>query len=379
VERTGVLIVGGGIAGLATAYWLARAGARVLLLERELAPGAHSSGKSAAILRTLDKDPVLAALARAGGELLRRPPAELGTGSLLDACGAVLVASGQRARELERACALAGPGSATAALAPGALARIAPHLALHPELALHAPADGRIDVEALLARLAAGASAAGCEIRCGSEVRALSRRDQRISGVELADGQRLAADTVVLAAGGWAGRLGQAAGSRVALRPTRRHLLLTERDPGVVPGWPIVWVEDEGFYARVEQGGMLWCACDEDPVDPDACRVEPSFGARIAERAARLFPALARASAARLWCGIRTLSADGRFALGPDPDLAGLFWVAGLGGHGMSAGLELGRLAAALLAGQALDPGLAQALDPARLALPAGRERLARC
>jgi glycine/D-amino acid oxidase-like deaminating enzyme len=64
---------------------------------------------------------------------------------------------------------------------------------------------------------------------------------------------------------------------------------------------------------------------------------------------------------------MRTLTADGRFAIGPDPDVAGLVWVAGLGGHGMVCGAEVGRLGAAALLGELEREPLARALDPARL------------
>ena len=91
--------------------------------------------------------------------------------------------------------------------------------------------------------------------------------------------------------------------------------------------------------------------------------------ARIAEKAARvLSKSCTDARTAHYWCGLRTLTADDRFAIGPDPDLAGLFWVAGLGGHGMGCGPEVGRLAAALLAGESGEDPLLHALDPARLA-----------
>ena len=66
-------------------------------------------------------------------------------------------------------------------------------------------------------------------------------RGDAVTGVELEDGATLEAETTVLAAGGWAGRLGVAAGARVALRPTRRHLLVTASDPEVDRTWPVVW------------------------------------------------------------------------------------------------------------------------------------------
>ena len=67
---------------------------------------------------------------------------------------------------------------------------------------------------------------------------------------------------------------------------------------------------------------------------------------RIAEKTTRLLALSGDPGAAHFWHGLRTLSPDGRFVVGPDPDLAGLVWVAGLGGHGMTCGGEVGRLAA---------------------------------
>ena len=87
----------------------------------------------------------------------------------------------------------------------------------------------------------------------------------------------------------------------------------------------------------------------------------------IASKASRYLPDLRDARAAHFWCGVRTLTEDGRFAIGPDPDVEGLFWVAGLGGSGMVCSAELGRLAAGGLLGSSSDQDIMEALSPARL------------
>jgi glycine/D-amino acid oxidase-like deaminating enzyme len=43
------------------------------------------------------------------------------------------------------------------------------------------------------------------------------------------------------------------------------------------------------------------------------------------------------------------LTPDGRFVIGWDPKVENFFWVAGLGGHGMTTSAAVGDLAAALL------------------------------
>jgi len=357
VTRERIVIVGGGIAGLATAWWLGQAGDRdVVLLEREDALGLHSSGRNAAILRTAIPAPVNRALAAETREFLARPPAGFAPGPLLDACGLVIVtgedgagAAGEPCRELSAAAGLA------------------PHFVPGPGRALHLPREGRIDIALLMDSLARGASARGVELRTGAAVDELLAAGGRVRGVRLADGTRLEAEWTVIAAGGWAARLGRRAGSRVELRATRRHIGVTRADGQVDPRWPIVWSDVDGFYARPEGGGMLVCACDQTDVDPDACREDPGVRATLLRAAARHLPSLAPVALDRFWAGVRTLTADGSAVVGADDEVPGLFWVAGLGGHGMTTSIATGRIAAeALRGGGAGDPG--RALDPARQA-----------
>ena len=378
MQRFDYLILGGGVAGLATAWHLGRAGAaRVLVLEREPTLGSMASGQNAAILRTFSADRITSTLARASAQFLREPPPGFSPVPLVDPVGLLLFASGETANALRNAWGEAGAAASAVELEPADAHRAAPHagpsLFRDHELCLHFPGDGRIDVAALLDAFAAGARRAGVEIRTDAAALRLSLERGRVSGVELADGTRLSARTTVVAAGGWADRLGRTAGSNVRLRPTRRHLMVTAPDERVDRSLPVVWAEDAGFYCRPESGGLLLSACDLTDVDPDTCVADASVKESIARKTARFLPAFEQAGAAFFWHGIRTLTADDRFAIGPDPDVDGLFWVAGLGGHGMTCGAEVGRIAAALLTGDEprTSRSLLRALDPARLACAA--------
>jgi D-arginine dehydrogenase len=78
--------------------------------------------------------------------------------------------------------------------------------------------------------------------------------------------------------------------------------------------------------------------------------------------ARRVAPALVDAPVLKTWVGLRTLTPDEAFVIGEDPSVAGLFWMAGLGGRGISCGLAAGRLAAEILLGvtrpvPAMEPG----------------------
>jgi len=371
------LILGGGIAGLATAWNLAREGReRILVVEREPTLGSMASAQNAAILRTFGPDPVTTEIARRSAGFLRRPPPGFAPVPLVDPVGLLLVASGAAAEDLGQGVANGGR-----ALSAEEVRRSFPHLgdsADRAELRLLFEDEGRLDVAALVDAFAAGARRAGVEIRTQAEVARLAVESGRVVGAVLTGGEELRARTTTLAAGAWADRLGAAAGSRVELRPTRRHLLVTGHDTAVDPRWGVVWFEEGGFYARPESGGLLLSGCDLTDVDPDTAGADPDVRALIAEKAARYLSGFDDARAAHFWHGFRTLTADDRFCVGHDPDLAGLFWVAGLGGHGMTAGAEVGRLAAGWLAGSEREARLRAALDPRRLARAAERLSTAR-
>jgi len=363
------------VAGLGTAWHLARAGfgPETVLLEAEDHLASHSSALNAAILRTLGRDPIGTRIARRSARFLREPPPGFSATPLVDVFGLILAATGERASDLAAwAEAVDDEPGKVEPLSRRRMRELAPHFEPPTEGALWFPDEGRIDIGALVAGFVRGARDGGVTIRRAARVASLHLEAGRVAGVRLASGERIEADVTVLAAGGWAGAIAREAGSRVRLRPTRRHLMVTAPDPSIDRRWPVVWYlgsPDEGeFYCRPEGGGMLLCACEIADVDPDHFDVDDEVLRRIAEKAARHVPKLRDARAAHFWCGMRTLTEDGRFAVGPDPDLAGLYWVAGLGGAGMVCSAEVGRLAAADLLGHGTDGALMEALQPARLA-----------
>lgn len=359
------LIVGGGIAGAATAYELARRGAgSVLVVDREPVLGAHSTAKNAGILRTWIADEPTRELALESLAFLEQPPAGFGDVPLIDPVGLVLEVRDADAAAFD-AWAARRPGGALRLDEREFTAR-APHVAWRPGGWALVPGDGRLDAAAIHAGFVAGARRAGARFVSEARVTELLRDAGRVVGARFADGARVAAGCTVVAAGGWASALGADAGSPLRFAPRRRHLLVTAVDDRVDPRWPVVWSDAGRYYVRPESGGLLVCACDEAEVDPDRCDVDAAVLDVIAERVASNLPRFADAGAAHYWCGMRTFTDDPRFAIGWDPTVEGLAWVAALGGHGMTCSAAVGRLAADVLTG--VDAGRpARAFDPARL------------
>ncbi|BDU74178.1 NAD(P)/FAD-dependent oxidoreductase [Mesoterricola silvestris] len=351
LENAEILIIGGGVAGLSTAYHLARAGRKgVVVVDREAVPGFYASGHNAGIARQLTGRAEHTALTLEGRGRL----AEAG---LLTPTGGYLLGADPGGVE-----ALAREAEAFAL--PVARGEGAPFPGLQAREHLHIPSDGLIDTAALLEHCADGARAGGARVRYGCQVEGIRAED---GGFRVTTDQgELRARVLVNAAGGWAGDIGRMAGGLpIAFTPLRRHLVWSTA--AVAPDRPYTWWADRPLYLRPESGGLLLCACEEQAVAPPPRGVQPANDATMLEGLAatlqELVPALGDAPVTRLWCGIRTFAPDRRFVLGPDPVQPNLFWVAGLGGHGMTSGLAVGAAAARGI----LEKESAGSLDPRRL------------
>ena len=318
------VIVGAGFAGAATAWHLRRAGVtEVVVLERERVPGVHSSGRNAAMLRESMDAPALQPLAGPSAAQLR-------SGALAEfrATGGLLLERGTEQVE----------------------ARVPPARGL----ARWCPEDGIVDVAGLLHRYLEG-----IEVRYGCELEGF---EPVAEGLRLATSRGpLTCQTLVNAAGPWAGTLGA-----LPLQPKNRHLFLSAYDPAIDPTWPFVWHLDAGYYLRPESGGWLLCACDATDAAPGDYAYDPAVLEDLSEKMRRHQPLLADLRIARHWVGQRTFAPDRLPILGFDPTRPRLFHVAGLGGHGVTLSWSIGRLAADALLGRAPIPA---AFDPARFQL----------
>ena len=182
----------------------------------------------------------------------------------------------------------------------------------------------------------------------------------RVVGVTV--GEQTYAGEVVDATGAWSPRLASVRWPRV--RPARRHLFVLD-SPAVAAFQGVVWDLDVGLYVRPESGGLLASPCDETLM-PASEHVPTSSEAAsmLFEKLSRWAPALSQSTIRRVWAGLRPLTSDHRFIVGPDPLVPGLFRLGGFGGHGMTAGIAAGELAARMLSGEAV-PEAAE-LSPAR-------------
>jgi len=362
-----IVIVGAGFAGAATAYHLARQGARnILIVEQERVAGYHASGRNASLIRQVIAEPSTQALARDGAAFLRRlpedwpvPVAYEENGSLLLGAGATweaLQRDAVQARELGVELDIWSRDEATRRVSALGEAQF--------EGAIWCPTDGVVDIHALLSGYLKKASSLGAQVRYGCRLIAVEREGARIVKARL-DGEWIPTDYLINAAGAWAGAVARIAGAApIALRALRRHLFVTGPLSWVDKRWPFVWDVSHGFYFRPDSGGLLLCPCDEDEMAPCDTPTAEAAVELLADKTRDYFPRFGDLPIMKCWAGLRTFAPDGRFVVGWDPQVTNFFWVAGLGGHGVTTSAAVGALAADVI----LNGGsrLSRDLDPAR-------------
>lgn len=334
-----VVIIGGGIAGVSAAAELARRGHDLVLLEQEAQLGTQSSGRSAAIFRLAVGEELNVRLALRSRELgLRAVP-----GGTVRALGGLYPCDDDEARRhILEAGTIAGVRPATTADYPSPI-----HDRARP--AIYSPGDGVIDTHALLHGLAAEARAAGARFVFDTPIDALVSTAGRITGVRSGSAE-WSAELVIDATGAWSPQLPGVPST--GIEPARRHLFVLD-SPWRSAFTGVVWDLTEALYLRPESGGLLASPCDQSPMRASThVPSEAEATALLFEKLSRWAPELANASVRTSWAGLRPLTRDHRFVVGPDPRAPGLFRLGGFGGHGMTAGAAAGELAARMISGE---------------------------
>ena len=368
-----IIIIGAGMAGASTAYFLTRRGiGNIRILEKEKLAGMHSSGLNAAILRTMIPERLLNLIARESAEFYLNPTADFSSEPLVDKTGIYLVASKGNEAVLRDWCEN-NPETGMEPIPVEQVYKRIPSLARGLGMATWKANDGVMDVHAILQGFLRGAVHAGAEFHAGVEFLKLRTQNGRVTGVETDKGF-IEADKVVVSNGGWASVAETFGGYGLPFVPYRRHLLVTEASPHVDLRQPVVWLAGEEFYFRPESGGLLMCGSDTVAVSPDQGEItDPAQVERLAVKASRWLPQFTDARVVKAWAGMRTFVPDDQPVIGADPRIHGLYWVAGLGGHGVACAPLIGRLAADWVADGGSAHPAATAFSPERLViLPTG-------
>jgi glycine oxidase len=338
-QRADVVVVGGGIIGMAIAWRARRRGMTVTLLERD-GVGAGTSRVAAGMLAPV----VEVEFGEAGRRLL-----ELGLRSLqlwpafaaelessagasvgLLRTGTLLIARDEdEARELERQLTFRRSlGLQVTRLRASEAREREPALAPTLRLALEAPDDHSVDPRLVLPALRGACESAGVQLREHAPVASveLDGRGERATGVRLQDGERVAAEQVVLAVGPWSEQIGGLpADASVRVRPVKGQIVRL-RDPAG-PGLLRRVVRFEGGYVVPREDGRYVLGAT---VEERGFELEPTAGGvyELLREAHELVPGISELEIEELSVGLRPGTPDNGPVIGP-AGVEGVIWATG--------------------------------------------------
>ncbi|OSQ38011.1 NAD(P)/FAD-dependent oxidoreductase [Thalassospira mesophila] len=372
-----IIIIGGGIAGMSAAYFLAKKGKKVIVLEREDQPGYHSTGRSAALYSETYGPKIIRKMSTASKAFFLSPPDGFTSHPILTPRGVIVTAMpGEEAKFDELLTEGRANGANVIALSPEQIAELVP--IVKPELLIGGALETDamdIDVHALHWGFIAQFKKMGGTIVTRADVTGIEK-----TGVEwqvtIGNGDVFKGTVVVNAAGAWADEIAKQAQIKpLGLTPKRRTAVMIDLPAGMnADHWHMVSSIDEGLYFKPDAGRLLVSPADATPTIPQDAQPEELD---IAITIDRLVTAttLTVNRPGESWAGLRSFFADGDPVSGFDPDHGGFYWLAGQGGYGIQTAPAMGEYAACMICGEDVPAAMQKlgvtqaALSPTRLSL----------
>ncbi|MFZ5441056.1 MAG: FAD-dependent oxidoreductase [Myxococcota bacterium] len=330
-----IVIIGGGIMGLALAWNLAEQGeSDVVVLEKGyLCAGA--SGRNGGGIRAQWGTPTLITLARRSIELMSRFARDMGINVWFRRGGYLFLAKSDAVvRRIERSAALHNQhGVPTQILTPDAARDVVPELTMKGvKAAAWNPKDAVIFPWPFLWGYAQQAQKRGVQVETFTQVQGFELGGGKVKKV-LTDRGDIECETVVLAAGAWSAEIAKLAGVQLP-NVAHRHEICASEPLKPFLG-PLVSVLDSGLYFSQSMRGEIVGGMG-DPKEPGGLNLTSTarFLARYSQALTEQLPQAGRVKILRQWSGPYDVTPDNSPILGRTKHLENLLHLSGFVGHG---------------------------------------------
>ena len=354
-DRYDVVIIGGGVHGLATAYYLTQMGVRDIAVLEAKYIGFGGSGRNTAILRSNYRTPEGIAFYDLSVKIYEQLAAELDFNVMFSQHGHLTLAHNERGvlglRERANTNQLMGVNSRL--IYPDEIKQLVPDMNVFghqrfPILAaLHHPPGGIIRHDAVVWAFARGADRGGAHIHQLTEVTDIEVIDGRVQSV-ITNRGRIRAGTVVNATAGYASTICDMVGVKIPLETHPLQACVTEPLKPFLNS--VIVSATLHIYVSQTDRGELVLGAEVDDYSSYSLRGTLPFVESAATHLLELFPFLANVNVLRQWAGLCDMTPDYSPIMGEVPDVKGFFLTVGWGTYGFKAGPASGKLMAEYIA-----------------------------
>ena len=345
-----IAIIGGGIAGISTAYScsLIDPTAEVVLVEAEKQLAYHTTGRSAALLYENYGEASVRGLTRASLNFYHNTPEGLVDAPLLSLRPLIHAGTAEQSDLIDELIADGADGTI-----PTQEITVMEALDLFPALnisrverAIIEIGTADIDVSALHQAFVRGFRRNNGQIVTSARVDSATREKNGWK-IETTTGG-FGADVVINASGAWGDVVAKRAGIEpIGLNPKRRTAFMVNAPVAETSEWAMLDDAAHSWYIKPDGPQLLCSPADETPSEPcDAKPLEEDIALAI-ERI-NTATTLNIRSVNSSWAGLRTFTTDRSMVIGPDPDEPSFIWCAGQGGTGIQTSPAAGQLTAEL-------------------------------
>lgn len=344
------IIIGAGSIGTPSAYYMAKAGLKVLVLESVPSVGQGSNKRAIGGIRATHSDPAKIRMCLRSIEIFSTFKEEFGDDIEWDACGYSFVAYGEKEEKTLKDLLVVQKsyGLENDWYEKDDLLKIIPDLNPNGLLGgTFSPKDGSASPMLVNHAYYTHAIDEGAEFHFSEPVTGLKLQNDRISEIQTPQNS-YSAEFVINTAGAEAAQIGQMAGIDLPVRPDSHEAAITEPvarflGPMVVDIRPTVGSSNYYFYQHIT-GQIIFCITPQPNAWGSDTNETSGFLPMVARRMIEIMPRLNNIRVRRTWRGLYPLTPDGFPIIGKAAQLSNLILGVGLCGQGFMLGPSGGEL-----------------------------------
>ena len=345
-SRASVVIIGGGVVGLSTAYHLARAGVIDVVLIEKSEFGSGSTCKAAGGVRAQFSEAVNIELGARSLKTFETFQATFDQEIDLRQVGYLfLLEKPEHVEAFEKNVALQNEMGV-----PSRLIEVAEAKALSPLIstegllaAAYSPTDGHCTPESVVNGYAGAARRAGARLVRDCAVTAIDSSGGTLTHVVTEKGT-ITTDTVICTAGAWSKDLGAMVGVDLPVEPLRRQILTTEPMPDLDPHTPFTIDFSTSFYFHGEGQGLLLGMSDPHETPGFKLTTSDDWLAGLGDAIERRAPAIGDVGLGAGWAGLYEMTPDHNALVGEAEGVSRFLYATGFSGHGFLMGPAIGEV-----------------------------------